>query len=296
MLRFALALLFAVASPLGLEVDPGRETFAATLRVPSASAAGDFQGSVALYGSRAEIPVAAVRISKAGAPLALRATIRYADIPADWATRFRADGFDYRLRGTLGSTPVEWAGRLAWEDIPVTGDETIISRFLAFEGVDLTAMQTNGSRGVARVRVTNPFAFPLQIAQSEYRIEADGRSFVYATDVELTAAKLSEDAMTGMRDADAMAFDAQYTPEEYAGQGCAAKRGWGHSTMVDAAQVARATGVKRLFLFHHDPGHSDEKVEEMAELARAHFSACEPAREGQRIVLAAALPFSTEAV
>ena len=175
MLRFALALLFAVASPLGLEVDPGRETFAATLRVSSASAAGDFQGRVALYGSRAEIPVAAVRISKAGAPLALRATIRYADIPADWVARFRPDGFDYRLRGTLGSTPVEWAGRLAWEDIPVTGDETLISRFLAFEGVDLTAMQANGSRGVARVRVTNPFAFPLQIAQSEYRIEADGR-------------------------------------------------------------------------------------------------------------------------
>ncbi|MEP6800512.1 MAG: LEA type 2 family protein [Acidobacteriota bacterium] len=175
MVRIALGLLFAIASPLGLEVEPGRETFAATLRVPAVEASGDFQGRLALYGSRAEIPVAAVRISRAGEPLALRATIRYADIPADWVTHFRAEGFDYRLRGTLGGTPVEWAGRLGWEEVPVTGDETIISKFLEFEGVDLTALQANGGRGVARVRVTNPFAFPLQIARSEYRIEAEGR-------------------------------------------------------------------------------------------------------------------------
>lgn len=176
MFPFALTILLAIGSPLGLEVDPGTQTFGATIRVPAAaSAGGDFRGRVSLYGSTAEIPVAAVRISRAGAPLALRATLRYADIPADWVTRFRPDGFDYRLRGTLGSTPVDWTGRLAWEDIPVAGDGTMISKFLAFEGVDLTALQANGSRGVARVRVTNPFAFPLQISRSEYRIEAEGR-------------------------------------------------------------------------------------------------------------------------
>ncbi len=176
-LSYFVALLLAVGSPLGLEVDPGQQTFAATLRLPASAAGvpGDFRGRVSLYGSPAEIPIAAVRISRAGAPVAVRATIRYADIPADWVTRFQADGFDYRVRGTLGSTPVQWTGRLAWEEVPVAGDETMISKFLAFEGVDLTAMRANGSRGVARVRVTNPFSFPLQIGQSEYEIEAEGR-------------------------------------------------------------------------------------------------------------------------
>jgi ribonuclease BN (tRNA processing enzyme) len=53
--------------------------------------------------------------------------------------------------------------------------------------------------------------------------------------------------------------------------------------MIDAAQVAKTCGVGRLFLFHHDPAHADEMVEEMAELARSHFAATEPAREGKRV-------------
>lgn len=171
----AASVLLAVATPISLEVDPGPQTLAATIRIPAAQApAGDFQGRLALYGSKAEIPIAAVRISRAGAPLALRAAIRYADIPADWVTRFRPDGFDYALKGTVGTTPVEWSGRLAWEDIPVSGDETVISKFVAVDRVDLTVLQPSGSRGIARVLVTNPFAFPVEIARSVYRIEADG--------------------------------------------------------------------------------------------------------------------------
>jgi ribonuclease BN (tRNA processing enzyme) len=56
-------------------------------------------------------------------------------------------------------------------------------------------------------------------------------------------------------------------------------------TNVEAARVAKATQVERLFLFHHDPGHADEQVENMAEEARHTFAAAEPAREGKRIEL-----------
>ncbi|MEP6769309.1 MAG: LEA type 2 family protein [Acidobacteriota bacterium] len=175
MFRLAAALLFATASPLGLEVDPGAQTLAATIRVAAAqAAAGDFQGRVSLYGSRAEIPIAAVRISKAGAPLALRATIRYADIPADWVGRFRPDGFEYVMKGTVGTTPVEWTGRMAWEEVAVAGDDAIIAKFVGVDRVDLTVVQPSGSRGVVRLHITNPFAFPVEIARSVYRIEADG--------------------------------------------------------------------------------------------------------------------------
>jgi ribonuclease BN (tRNA processing enzyme) len=120
-----------------------------------------------------------------------------------------------------------------------------------------------------------------------YRIDADGGSFIYATDVELSLETLTPAIAEVMRGVDALCLDAQYTPDEYAGRVGVPKKGWGHSTMVDAAKVASAVGAKRLFLFHHDPAHNDETVELMAEQAREYFRASEPAREGKHIFLAA---------
>ena len=115
-----------------------------------------------------------------------------------------------------------------------------------------------------------------------YHIDADGSSLVYVTDVELSLKTLRPDVAKIIEGADALVLDAQYTPDEYA-----TKKGWGHSTFVDAAQVAFATRAQRLFLFHHDPSHNDDQVEFMAEEARNHFSASEPAREGKKVVLSA---------
>jgi phosphoribosyl 1,2-cyclic phosphodiesterase len=118
-----------------------------------------------------------------------------------------------------------------------------------------------------------------------YRVEADGHSFVYATDVELSRDSLTPVVARALEGADVLVLDAQYTPSEYAGKAGIPKKGWGHSTMVDAAQVAQAVGARRLMLFHHDPAHNDDVLENMAEEARSHFAASEPAQEGKRIVL-----------
>jgi phosphoribosyl 1,2-cyclic phosphodiesterase len=115
-----------------------------------------------------------------------------------------------------------------------------------------------------------------------YRIDADGASFVYMTDVELSLSTLSPTVARVIEGADALVLDAQYTPDEYR-----TKKGWGHSSFVDAAQVAFATRAQRLFLFHHDPSHHDDQVESMAEEARTYFRASEPAREGKKVVLSA---------
>ncbi len=48
--------------------------------------------------------------------------------------------------------------------------------------------------------------------------------------------------------ADVLIYDSQYTPEEYG-----AKKGWGHSTFEEGAQLAKAAGARQLVLFHHDP-------------------------------------------
>jgi phosphoribosyl 1,2-cyclic phosphodiesterase len=109
-----------------------------------------------------------------------------------------------------------------------------------------------------------PFAVPHPQGCLGYRIEADGHAFVYMTDVELSLDALTPEIGRAMEGADALCLDAQYTPDEYRGARGPSRKGWGHSTMIDAAQVARATRSKRLFLFHHDPAHDDDAVENMA--------------------------------
>ena len=63
--------------------------------------------------------------------------------------------------------------------------------------------------------------------------------------------------------ADILIHDAQYTPEEYAGHVT-----WGHSPYDYAVQLAREAQVKKLILFHHDPLHNDDKIDEILDSAR----------------------------
>jgi ribonuclease BN (tRNA processing enzyme) len=52
--------------------------------------------------------------------------------------------------------------------------------------------------------------------------------------------------------------DSQYNDDEYA-----SRRGWGHSSFADAVAYAQVTGAKKLLMFHHDPTHDDDVLEEM---------------------------------
>ncbi len=51
-------------------------------------------------------------------------------------------------------------------------------------------------------------------------------------------AQLTVPLASALAGADALCLDAQYTPDEYEGRGTVCKRGWGHSTMIDAAKIA----------------------------------------------------------
>ncbi|MEW6428644.1 MAG: MBL fold metallo-hydrolase [Thermodesulfobacteriota bacterium] len=85
------------------------------------------------------------------------------------------------------------------------------------------------------------------------------------------------------RGADLLVHDTQYTPEEY-GKG---RMGWGHTDTSDAARAAVRAGVRRLALFHHDPGRSDDQLDALV----AETAAANPgvdifaAREGMEISL-----------
>ncbi|NUO47565.1 MAG: MBL fold metallo-hydrolase [Polyangiaceae bacterium] len=120
-----------------------------------------------------------------------------------------------------------------------------------------------------------------------YRVSYGGRSIVYATDTEHREGEIDATLVALSRGADVLVYDAQYTPEEYAGKVGPSRKGWGHSTFEAGAAVARAAGVKTLALFHHDPTRSDEGVAEIVKRARAIFPHTVAAREG--------LSFSLEA-
>ncbi|HXV29444.1 MAG TPA: MBL fold metallo-hydrolase, partial [Sinorhizobium sp.] len=100
-----------------------------------------------------------------------------------------------------------------------------------------------------------------------YRIEADGAALVYASDHEPHSAQAAHGKAEGiesgdiahlefLRDADLVIHDAQYTAEEYPD-----KIGWGHSTIEYAVDMAVKANVRRLALFHHDPGRDDEMLD-----------------------------------
>jgi phosphoribosyl 1,2-cyclic phosphodiesterase len=61
-----------------------------------------------------------------------------------------------------------------------------------------------------------------------------------------------------VRDADVLFHDTTYTPEEYVD-----RVGWGHSHYLFTLKVAAEGNVKRLVLFHHDPAHSDDKIDDI---------------------------------
>jgi phosphoribosyl 1,2-cyclic phosphodiesterase len=148
------------------------------------------------------------------------------------------------------------------------------------------------------------------IATFGYRLEDDGKVFVFATDQEpytdpgeldrkvlkMKAENRPAEEIEALwpnryidwcRNADLLVHDAQYSAHEYSHH-----RGWGHSSFDYALLVARQAAARQLAFFHHDPMHSDHEVEAMVEDAlgseahRLHRGLIAfPAAEGQELVL-----------
>jgi len=87
-----------------------------------------------------------------------------------------------------------------------------------------------------------------------------------------------------IRDTDVLIIDSQYDTDEYASH-----IGWGHGSVEEVVRLAMLGGVKRLYLFHHDPGHDDNRIDAMLAHARK-VAEGEPievyaATEGEVVVL-----------
>ena len=125
-----------------------------------------------------------------------------------------------------------------------------------------------------------PFPLRHPDPKSGYRIETARGVVVHASDHEHVDAEYDRVLRENAAGADILIYDAQYTLEEYE-----ARRGWGHGTWVEATHVARDAGVKQLVLFHHDPSHDDDFIDDLVEKARAEFPNTIAAREGESLVL-----------
>jgi phosphoribosyl 1,2-cyclic phosphodiesterase len=136
-----------------------------------------------------------------------------------------------------------------------------------------------------------------------YRIEQQGKSIVYISDNEpfdrqaagtmANMEKVVLDSLTASgkdpnervfdfaRNADILIHDCTYTPEEYVD-----KVGWGHSHYLYTLKVAAEAGVRHLVLFHYEPNHSDDKIDEILRKCRREIKTkgytftCTAAREG----------------
>ncbi len=106
-----------------------------------------------------------------------------------------------------------------------------------------------------------------------FRVEADGATFVYASDHEPFAREIAtgHGPMTGrdlrhcrfIEGADLVIHDAQFTADEYSD-----RAGWGHSTIEYAVAVASAAKARRLALTHHDPLRTDSEIDELVAATR----------------------------
>lgn len=117
-----------------------------------------------------------------------------------------------------------------------------------------------------------------------YRIQEGDRSLAYVTDHEPALGADLETAadewISGLELAfgtDLLIHDCQYTEEEYPSH-----IGWGHSSTAHLATFAERAKVDRLWLFHHDPLHTDADVERMVHRVRDRWGV-----DGDRCVAAA---------
>lgn len=114
-----------------------------------------------------------------------------------------------------------------------------------------------------------------------FRIENNGVVFTYCSDTGHDVNNIDQAVLELAHGADLLLHDAHF-PSSADAQRFA---DWGHSSWLEATQVALEAGVGCLGLFHYSPDLSDEELEAIRDQARALFPRTILAREGMSIQL-----------
>lgn len=94
------------------------------------------------------------------------------------------------------------------------------------------------------------------MASVAYRLDEEGKSFVYMTDIEHYNGDLSDNALALAEDADILVHDTHFSPEDYT-------KGRGHSSLDMAVELARKARVKQLVMFHYSPDYADDAIRKL---------------------------------
>ncbi|HLP91232.1 MAG TPA: MBL fold metallo-hydrolase [Nostocaceae cyanobacterium] len=124
-----------------------------------------------------------------------------------------------------------------------------------------------------------------------YRVNWRGGSAVYITDTEHYSDHLDENVLRLSRNADIVIYDSTYTDEEYHSPKTP-KIGWGHSTWQEAVKLAKAANIKTLVIYHHDPAHNDDFLDNVGEQVAEEFPGAIMAREGLVLHVPISAPLS----
>lgn len=96
-----------------------------------------------------------------------------------------------------------------------------------------------------------------------YRLNTPAGSLAFFPDTEPRKGGDDRDMIDFISGVDVLILDSQYDRAEYE-----THIGWGHGCLDDSVALALKAGVKKLILFHHDPDHSDKKIDEFVAYAR----------------------------
>ncbi|PTL85268.1 MBL fold metallo-hydrolase [Vitiosangium sp. GDMCC 1.1324] len=154
------------------------------------------------------------------------------------------------------------AGQMVQPYFPVTAEQVFKAQ-LTYKDLEAGQQLELGPARIRTLDLNHPGG------NLGYRVECNGKSVVYATDVEHGCEK-DRDLVEFARDADVLIIDAMYTEDEYRGRKGAAKIGWGHSTWESAVETANASKVKKLVLFHHETTRDDDAMDQFVERVRKH--------------------------
>jgi phosphoribosyl 1,2-cyclic phosphodiesterase len=155
---------------------------------------------------------------------------------------------------------------------PASPEASLIDRIARYISAPLAPVEVRELPSVVSFREAEQIAWEIGPAKIRaqavnhrgptlgYRIEDAGTALCYIPDHEpglgAPLSKLDDDWISGFglaRGASMLIHDCQYTDEEYPRH-----LGWGHCPLADALSFAHRVRAQRLLLFHHDPLHSDD--------------------------------------
>ena len=186
------------------------------------------------------------------------------------------------------------------------------AHFEATEIRDLSSKEKQNQESIAQhlhavaepVVIGNTHIQPFEVFHPDpclaYRIEHNGKVFIYCTDhelrhgpnpehpLQLASLRAEQRLKEYSNDADVLYRDGQFLRAEYDGTkgiadgGGVPRRDWGHSCIEDVVGMAKQCNIKQTFIGHHDPSRTWSEKFEIDKMVQSQ------AKEGAYIQLAKA--------